>query len=93
MDKTYKLRLTDAERATWQAAADRENLPLATWMRRTLTSTANQSVAEPVIVQVSTYDEFKAAVKSASQSAPKLCHRCSRFGIPACDKCRKANET
>ncbi len=91
MDKTYKLRLTDAERIIWQAAADRDNLPLATWMRRTLTSTANQWVKEPVAVR--SYDELEAAAQyEESKAKPKLCPRCSRFGIPSCDKCRKANE-
>ena len=80
MDKTYKLRLTDAERATWQAAADQANLPLATWMRRTLTCEAvGENATKAVIAAV---DDVR------KEPCLDLCARCYRIGAPTCNRCK-----
>lgn len=83
-DSRVDLRMTPAEKESWTAAAQRENLSLSAWIRTTLSHEALRGAP--------TQEALRQAHDAEEQGRFKdLCGRCTRIGHPSCDPCRAAN--
>lgn len=101
-----EIRLSEDEKAAWQASASLAGLSLSDWIRTRcseLVRTAHlaPSVQPPPvqpIVRTEPKEESPPRTDNPSPITPShrrtyvnLCIRCARFNIPACDACKLAN--
>ena len=92
------VRCTDKEMELWKESANGDGRSLSSWVRVTLSGNVSLVVGSarkhakvtPKNDAVEVVQKpSEPVVQVAKPRAHSLCPRCSRFGVPSCDACRK----